>query len=338
MGKHGDILPLQGHGAVCVCLDNTTVQAGGSVNGLVQLAVTKAIDVTALDVEFSGNEHLKWDENAERCSKTHRIHSNKATLLTPPSPASVLTLAPGNYSYPFVFQLPNNLTPSFAFKSWCVDDIKNVQVMVDYEISLNLGLEGDLKANVKWSVPLNLEAPASSYAPSMETKPLTASTTQVVRPMGLFSRGKCDVTLEMEKDVHDTKSPIPVRVTVENASKQSLQAIHLVLYEDVTIDRYLAGKNRLCQTSRVVCARRFNHKEIKSNGALSLALPLLANDLYRLKPLQPTMRSHFIHSLSYRIGVECALTASGRAKVSAPVRIIQAANADNMSGTFVSVA
>ncbi|TMW58599.1 hypothetical protein Poli38472_010158 [Pythium oligandrum] len=323
MGKLGEVLPLGDHGSLHVTLEQTTVQCGGSLTGAVHLNVTKPLDVKLLGVEIDGKERIQWEESSHdgirKHIKEHTFLNETVTLVSSPSVTSSLTIEQGNYTHPFTFQVPTALTPTLAYKSWQVEGLESVHVYVEYSLTVKFALSGPLNTTVKWSVPFTVEPEAASGPAAVQSKGVSASTSQSVRSMGIINRGTCHVRMELDSEIQDATSPIQVRVIIENASKQSLKLVDLKLYEDA----YITGTNEPHRSSRVVCARRFDRPSIKDEPMLKLSLPVLPNDLYQYQPILPTMATHFIPSLGYRVVVECSLASSSKTKVSAPIRIVR---------------
>ncbi|TMW58597.1 hypothetical protein Poli38472_010156 [Pythium oligandrum] len=323
MGKTGEVFPLAGYGTLRVDLEQTTIKDGETLAGVVRLDLTEAIDVLALSLDVFGKERLQWEDSVQgKQIKDHPILSGAIPLLLPPLKDPSAILSSGHHEFPFTFQLLVDLAPSFAYKTWRVEDLENVHVYVEYTITVKLMLTGPQEAELFWSVPFVVEA-SECVDPEFEGKPMTVSTTQSVRSLGVIKTGKCFLRMDLDNDTQDAMSPVQVRVTIDNASRQALKTIHLNLYEDVSIDRHFSGENHHSESSRLVCTRRFDPSTFQSDSAVTLVLPTTPNDLYQFKPVLPTMRTHFIQSLSYRVAVECSMSSGGHAELWAPIRVIR---------------
>ncbi|TMW58598.1 hypothetical protein Poli38472_010157 [Pythium oligandrum] len=324
MGKLGEILPLRGHGTLRVHLENAAIRAGEELIGSVQLNVSQPIEVQSLGVAIDGKERIQWEEANQADGTKNRneqiLLTDETTLLVPPGNSPAMTLPQGNYNYPFKFLLPENLAASFEYRSREVKGLDIVYVDVEYNLTVKLSLQGELKTDIKWSVPFVIEHP---FDTASRGRSVSLSTSEVVRSMGIFKKGTCSVRMDMENDVLDAETPIQVRAGIDNAFRESARGIHLTLYEDVWIDRKTRGGAKVRQSSRVICTRSFDPIELRREATPKLVLPVLPNNIYHAEPMLPSLKSHFIHALSYRVVLEIPLSSTSKATVAAPVTVVR---------------
>ena len=113
-----------------------------------------AITCKKISLEFKGKSHVSWTTGSGDDKKTHwnteEYFKNSITLL-PPLPADEkITLNPGEFNYPFQFQLPNNLPPS-------VSDAPFVTGHIRYYMKIKIDVDSwRLKSDIEEKIPFKV--------------------------------------------------------------------------------------------------------------------------------------------------------------------------------------
>ena len=89
---------------------------GETIIGNIVIKLDSAINCKKISLKFKGKSHVRWTTGSGDDKKTHwnteEYFKNSVTLVAALPPDSEITLCPGEFSYPFQFQLPSNLPPS----------------------------------------------------------------------------------------------------------------------------------------------------------------------------------------------------------------------------------
>ena len=89
---------------------------GEVVIGNIVVKLDSALNCKEISLKFKGKSYVRWTTGSGDKKKIHRNteeYFKRAIILAAPVPPdSEMTLLPGEFLYPFEFQLPNNLPPS----------------------------------------------------------------------------------------------------------------------------------------------------------------------------------------------------------------------------------
>ncbi|TMW58560.1 hypothetical protein Poli38472_010119 [Pythium oligandrum] len=305
--------------ALRVQAEQTVLQPGDFVTGVVTLTVHKEIEAHELLITLEGKEHLKWETSSGDSTSTH--HKHHELFVFPVHYEVPSTLQPGESSHPFSFQLPQGIPASFEYTSWRVGFMEKVKVHTEYRIKAKLVRKGMLTMDVKEKLALVVKPGVETLATTPHAKPVAASSSQVVRMMGLFKRGQCHVRMDMRSDVISLGTEVKLTAFVDNESKQKIKDLRIILYEDVVVDREHNNDKGVEKQSQRVIKQHLDAElvnEIVNGKPIALALPIQSEK----EEVLPSMSSYFIRSLNYRIAVEVSLSVSPRVKVDVPVRLL----------------
>ncbi|TMW58575.1 hypothetical protein Poli38472_010134 [Pythium oligandrum] len=315
-------------GSLDVEIEQTSVLPGGIVTGTVRLNVDKPIETQGLSVVFAGRERLRWDrlnktDSGSPRDETFALHEEKIILINPWTTGSeTLALNPGSLECSFAFELPDSLPESFTYRSNRIKGMDRVCIAIDYDVTASLLVDGFLKADLECVEPIEMRS--LSVPPIPNGDPVTAFKKDENRLLGFIKQGACDVNMNINSDVLDATSTIVANVDIAHSSKRELQSLRLSLVEDIEVDR--ERSKHIKSGSRVICSRLYEEKTLEAVTIdpawdYILHLPVTPNDVYEFEPLLPSMSSHFIVSLKYRVVLECKFPMGRSVEVDAPVTV-----------------
>ncbi|TMW58574.1 hypothetical protein Poli38472_010133 [Pythium oligandrum] len=327
MGRIARKLKIGVRGSLDVEIEQTSVLPGETITGTVRLNVDKPIVAQGLSVVFTGRERLRWDELNDEPGYPHdekyELHDEKIILINPLTTGNeTLALEPGSLEYSFAFDLPESLPESFTYRSNRIKGMDRVRIAVEYDVTAILLVEGFLKADLECVVPIEVQSISSPSIPHGDT--VTAFKKDETRLLGFIKQSTCDVNLSVKSNVLDARSMVVANVDIAHSSKQDVKSLLLSLVEDIEVDRKCFKHNR--SGSRVVCCRLFDRKTLEGMitdpaSDYTLHLPITPNGIYEFEPLLPSMRSHFIISLKYRVVLKCKFPMGRSVEVDAPVTV-----------------
>ncbi|TMW58573.1 hypothetical protein Poli38472_010132 [Pythium oligandrum] len=328
MGRITQKLKVGVRGSLDVVIEKTSVSPGGTLSGLVRLHADKPIVTHGLDVVFAGRERLEWDELNDDPGHPHNeksvVHEDKMALLDSPGTGNTArTLEAGVHEYPFTFQIPQRLPESFTYTAKRIQGMDRVFIAVVYDVTASLLVDGFLKADLECIVPIEVRADSPQIH---HCESFTTFKSDETKLLGIIKKGACDVILNVRANVLDATSTIVAHVDVSHSSNRELKSLKLSLVEDIEIDRKCYKTIRT--GSRVLCSRFFEKRTLEAMAtdtisSFALELPVTPNDVYGVEPLLPSMNSHFIVSLRYRVVLECKFPLSRRIEVDAPVTFVR---------------
>ncbi|TMW58592.1 hypothetical protein Poli38472_010151 [Pythium oligandrum] len=328
MGHFSQKLKIGGQGSLDVSLDKTVFKPGDIVSGHAHLVVDQPITTRGLTVTISGWERLVWEKTDNHGNnpfkETLDILNDKVVLLDAlDSPDGKMSLEACTRELPFSFKLPAEIPESFEYKCQRVRGMEGVRAHIEYSVTATLLVDGSLNADLKCVIPIVVEPSAPK---NLRSQPVTVSNHDTVKYCGLFKQGGIYTEVTINSNVLETNSIIIAKVAVKNWSKRELESLRLCLVEDICIDRHRKRFNRKKSNSRDVCSRVYDKRTLESmksdsNAAYELHLPVALNDAFQSGPLLPSMKSHFIVSLGYRVVLESKFNRGRRTKVDMPVTV-----------------
>ena len=89
---------------------------GEVIAGRITVMFDEATKVKKITLKFKGDSRVEWTTGSGDQQQSHSNHEvyfdNSLLLVEPPKPDKYIILQPGEFHYPFQFQLPPNLPPS----------------------------------------------------------------------------------------------------------------------------------------------------------------------------------------------------------------------------------
>ncbi|KDO28330.1 hypothetical protein SPRG_06569 [Saprolegnia parasitica CBS 223.65] len=289
----GELLGLRGKGSIAIIVDKPHYISGEVVSGSLQVDVLEPIECNEVVVVISGKEKVHWSETHDvgsgddRRSVTRTFSSSHRFL----NQAIVLYsaqhhISPGQYIYPFQYQLPIGLPGTFD--NQCHD---GVDARVQYSIKGRLRVDGFFSRDVKRRQTFIVYAQLAGYvAPSVAEK------TQVVRFLCCFRQGTCYLRVGMDKNMY-TPGDVPmILCDIRNESAKDVRRMRceLVRIVDVMADR----KHRTLQ--KTICGATF--PGVAAGAQLSQPQPFQL--LSHGEALYPSTRGNLV-GCRYEIRVTC---------------------------------
>lgn len=125
------------HGALFIEMNEVTQIAGQMMYGIVHLDLWKPYTAHVLKIELEGVEKTKWVKKERHGKHKHfKKHRGKNTIISISHPLHNFQgnmAQPGQYSFPFNFQLPAWLPSSFIFYG-----PKRSDMSVSYSIKVSM--------------------------------------------------------------------------------------------------------------------------------------------------------------------------------------------------------
>jgi hypothetical protein len=109
---------------------------GEVIAGHITVILDEAIKIKKITLKFEGDGRVEWTTGSGNEREFHSNHEvyfkNKLLLMEAPEPENFIMVQPGEFHYPFRFQLPPNLPPSTIV---AVDGGRcNVQYYMEIEV------------------------------------------------------------------------------------------------------------------------------------------------------------------------------------------------------------
>lgn len=215
---------------------------------------------------------------------------------------------PGEYAYPFEYQLPPSLPGVFHLDSFKSDFIADMEIDVMYKLTATLSVKGLLSSDLK--TDCNLQVYAQPATVMSVAEPSIDSIVQNVKFLGFIKKGECELGIRLDKNEFQSGETVTVVCDIENHSKVDISAVHCYLYQDM----HLTPTTRTETFSRKLATQSFPGvaSASKSTQLLPLALPTT------ISPSTTCIRM----CCSYRIGIECHVSWGKNVRVSVPVTIV----------------
>jgi hypothetical protein len=272
-----------------------------------------------------GMERLQWETTSSSTNSstnttttTTTTHKQKLELFS-----SELLLAPpkqyepGDYEFPFRCMLPPNLPPSFEFKKSTVQDMHNLRAYVDYKLKATLPVRGFLRADLEGKHLIQILPNVNPVARSAQ-----ATRSQEVELLGMFSRGTCDLTARLRRDVLRVGQTADIRCKIQNQSKKRVRNVSSSLYQDITVTP-LKGDGGIREYT---CTLNETGLAVGNDEAgklldVSLTPRVVTNSLHSASSMVPSHTGN-LFTVQYRLRVKCSYSLCPSTKVEFPVTIL----------------
>jgi hypothetical protein len=226
-------------GTIHIDLDSPSIQAGDSLTGTIHLLVSKPISASLLSLELLGNESTQWYTSQQR-KKERIVHEHKDQRVLLSRKFTVHSFPPegpqeGQYSFPFVLDLPDTLAGSFLFEPPYIPFFH----------------DGQTRGVIQWVVMGRLEDQSGAYIVSggaelhvaqrlnQEIAAVEGEITADLSTWYFFSQGRTKVKVEFSKDAYVPGETARVLVNVDN-SESALEALGI----RVRLTRYIILRER----------------------------------------------------------------------------------------------
>lgn len=288
---------------------------------------------TALVLKATGKEKVEWrqshlttDDDGNTITN-YEEHEDEKEFFKQKIVISAISqiYVPGNYMYPFQYQLPVELPGVFRLESYESGSVDKLEAKIKYKFKATLDVGGyyasDLKADCNLVVhERNLEA----------IRPSEDSTTQNVNFLCCFNKGTCQLAVAMDKNVYLPSETAQIQCQINNNSSVEITAMHCHLYQDIKL-RLRNGS--YLEFTREMATRSFPGVAPQSSSSQPQPLALVSD---HGEFLNPSTHGTLIQC-SYRINIECDIPWCPDVVLHMPVTLI-APEIPNMSWVPASTA
>ncbi|POM70135.1 Hypothetical protein PHPALM_13475 [Phytophthora palmivora] len=312
MGKLAQVLGVGVKGHLRVELEREKYQAGELIQGTIVVVVEEEIHCSgALALDILGLETIAW---TKRQGENNSHHHDKKIIVQHQVDISCDwgNYLPGEYVYPFNYQLQPTLPGSFQLSSRSAGRLRNIRAQVKYELRVRQPVQGAFRADleVKRAIVV-VPVPTARII-----RPLERSTSREVAMMTMFRKGTCQLSAYMDRDVFTPGEKVMVRCSVFNLSKLNVRALSLRLYEDLVL-HHKRGKDTRTST----CLAEGEFSGILTGESADRTVSLHLVELASGCAMKPSTTSHFV-SWSYRVQVRCTFLMSPSVSLDFPVTIV----------------
>ena len=130
---------------------------GESIFGNIIVRVDSAAKCKKVSLKFKGKSSVRWTTGSGDDQKTHwndEVYFNNSVPRLKPS-HSEITLQPGEFCYPFQFQLPNNLPPSVDVPVLYCTGVVQYYMKIKIDVD-TCGLKSDIEEKIPFRVGRDL--------------------------------------------------------------------------------------------------------------------------------------------------------------------------------------
>ena len=214
---------------------------GENVTGSITISLRDEIRFRELTLKFKGKSYCHWTSGTGDNKKSHTNQEehfkHKIVLLTSLSTSDDMSLGPGEFSYPFIFQLPCNLPPTFESSR----HTGYVQYSLKIAFNVNSGLKSDIKAKIPFKVigtPIDL-----NQTPRL-LEPADAVTEKFLCCLCCRS-GPISLRCQINKQAFYIGEPIIFSVELDNkATDRELRKVEATLSKEVMMISSSSWKGR----------------------------------------------------------------------------------------------
>ncbi|KAG7383697.1 hypothetical protein PHYPSEUDO_003376 [Phytophthora pseudosyringae] len=312
MGKLAQVLGVGVKGKLVLELERSRYQAGELVRGTIVLSVEEEIHCNgALVLNVNGLETIAWTKRQGESSTHHR---DKSVILQQQLEISCdrENYPPGEYRYPFSYQLQPSLPGSFQLLNRSAGRLRHIRAEVKYELKARQPVQGAFRADLE----AKREFAVVPVPTAQIVRPLERSTGCEVWMMTMFRKGTCQLSTFMDRDVFTPGEKLMVRCSVFNLSKMNVRALSLQLYEDLVLHQKRGSDTR---TSTCLCEGEFSGVLAGESADKTVSLHLL--EWQSGCAMRPSTTSRFV-SWSYRLEVRCTFLMSPSISLDLPISIV----------------
>ncbi|KAF0688501.1 Aste57867_19902 [Aphanomyces stellatus] len=299
---------INGKGTLEVRMDKPYYISGDIITGNLFVDVRQPIECNEVVVFVKGKEKVYWEEEeyveregkddktiVKRFSNGREFFKQKLVLFNVQH-----ALAPGQYIYPFQYQLPMGLPGCFDN-----DHDDGVHAKIEYSIKGAIGVQGMFNRDLKKKQTLTVYAQLAGYvAPSFDEK------VQSINYLCCFPQGTCTLRVAMDKNMYGPGEVPRIQVDIHNNSKCDVRTMQCKLRRTTIVVG--SGKKRTL-TKFLTTA---NFPGVASGQSISQPQSFqLAG-----KGMFPSTVSSFV-TVSYTIDVVCDISLCPDVKLKLPIAL-----------------
>eukprot|EP00878_Enallax_costatus_P040845 GHUV01047241.1.p1 GENE.GHUV01047241.1~~GHUV01047241.1.p1 ORF type:complete len:286 (+),score=64.25 GHUV01047241.1:195-1052(+) len=211
---------------VYVHAEKSFYYAGDVVTGSVFLHVAERTTFKKCNIKVTGVEKVAWEErhgsgkyrHTEHYKGKYHIFQNKLPLM------GEGTLEPGDYQWPFSFQLPNNIPGSFSYQGG------HTRASIEYKIKADCDQTGMFKPDFKKTIKIEVLQQYKA-APA----PIDLAAEEPISYWCCFNKGLIGLKVTGETDGYTPGEHIRLRAMVDNKSTEKVPYVEFRLYQDVSL-------------------------------------------------------------------------------------------------------
>ncbi|ETL42611.1 hypothetical protein L916_06610, partial [Phytophthora nicotianae] len=302
-------------GGLRIELNRGSYQPGDVVNGTVYLSVSDEIKTKgALVLEINGEEYVKYNEvygeSAVPRKQSNQLLSNQLVLSE-----KNFFFAPGEYVFPFNYQLRSTLPASFHVDRRHAGEFCDIDAAVKYKLKLRLPVKGAFKSDIKAERPLIVK-PAQT-AQLVQSR--TDATAKHAKLLGMIRQGNCEVSGSLERDVYVAGETLQIRASVVNGSSMDVKSVSVRLVENLVIH---ANRDHKKEIKAQTCLAEKDFAGVKA-GATTIDQAYSLDLVGRSErfAVLPPMASSLV-STSHHVEVRCKFLMSPNVHIEIPVKIL----------------
>jgi len=163
-------------------------------------------------------------------------------------------------------------------------------------------------------------------------RPVSEHASNLVRTMGVTSRGECEISAQMDHDVWVAGDILLVQTSIHNWSTMNMSSISLKLYEIINFTR--PGRTEV-QGSMCICESKVSGVRAGDHQDQVLSLPLVGK--LGLLPESPTTSSTTFVQWTYKLVIKCKFNMATGVEVELPVAVLPRANPRDVNTAAASV-
>eukprot|EP00297_Palpitomonas_bilix_P012035 CAMPEP_0113897120 /NCGR_PEP_ID=MMETSP0780_2-20120614/18471_1 /TAXON_ID=652834 /ORGANISM="Palpitomonas bilix" /LENGTH=331 /DNA_ID=CAMNT_0000888485 /DNA_START=249 /DNA_END=1240 /DNA_ORIENTATION=- /assembly_acc=CAM_ASM_000599 len=296
--------------------DKLVYYGGDLITGHILLQVMSPLDCKSVVLKVTGHEKTEWEEERVRYEgpPEHQReiwfkeqHEGKNEFFKNKVIVSDFngTIAPGQYAFPFQYQLPQGIPGVFEYHEKYGRLGCKVEAAIRYKLKATLDVGGffmkDLKAKIHAVVHERKD-------PSI--KPAYGENTSTVRLLGCIPKGKATLKAWFNNVSYTMGEVAYVKADISNDSKRDIGSMNTVLMREIII-RGRGFNNRHTIKGEVL---KNKYPGVKALEKSEQDLPL------QLNVAQPTANGNLI-SCRYWLDIECDISFAPDIEVHMPVEI-----------------
>ena len=281
---------------------------GEIIVGNIIVRLDSTIRCKKISLKFKGESYVKWTTGTGDNKKTHKNteeYFNNSVTLAPLPHEKGITLNPGDYNYPFQFQLPNNLPPS-------VDHAPVETGYIRYYMKIKIDVDWwRLKSDIEEKIPLKIVA-SPNQSPNLLV-PATITEEKFLCCLCCQS-GPIRLVVRIQKQVYHLGDQMIFSFALDNKeTDKPLRTIEARLTEQFTL---ISNTGRTIRNERVLSSLR-----------LSEGLPPRSedswNDVALIIPthITPSFTNCNCMHLQYYFTINVGIAAAFDPKVSFPITL-----------------
>jgi len=287
-----------------------TYVGGEQIHGTVFLCIHHGIPARSLTLYLSGYEKVFWQETkTEFYDKPDGTKGTRVITIDREADHTFFKISmdlvnypggfpAGQFQYPFIYQLPNNLPGVFRHTG------SNLKAKVEYKIKAVVDVPHGHDLHCKQHLVIH-EKINRSIEPRHFIKD------HKVRTLCCIPRGDIHCEAYMDKNAYQAGETAQVHVNVNNQSTVEVTNFNVKLIRELQLNTKHGHVNTLRQ---VIATARYPGTDPKSEKQSNCPLPLLSDGHY----IQPSTNGKHVKA-RYEVMIECSIPWAPDLEIYAPV-------------------